>query len=224
MHTLQKIIITRLVKDNGQQYAVLTKGYDAEDNIVFHLKQLTGKGYVEKREDRYFLTASGIKLINTFQKSDLKDGPFKMMFVGFVCKNNDSFLIKKHSLVNPPFYNLPSGSPLFGEKIEIALPRIFEEETGVQVSFDTFKFDSLHLKTVKTKKDEVIFDDAFVVYIVTISDSLAQQMVFKKGSKWMNLDEIKKLENRWPEIDYCILRNNREVYKEYTIISDHHLI
>ena len=221
MHTLQKLLIKRLVEENGRIYSSLTKGYASEDNIAFHLKQLTAEDLIEKRDDKYFITPKGINALREFQKTDLQDNKFKMFFVGFVCKCGDEYLIKPHKNAKDIFYNLPSGSPLFGEKLEEALPRIFYEETNVHVPYTGFTFDSLHMKTVKTVQREILFDDAFAVYTVTITEAQKAVMVLNKGCEWLNKSSIERLLNRWPEIDYCVLRKDCEVYKEYSVTSDY---
>lgn len=221
MHTLQKLLITRLVKENGLNYSVLTKGYDAEDNIAFHLKQLTSKGLVEKRNDRYFLTAEGVNTLNSFQKTDLQDNAFKMTYVGYICLCGDSVLIKPHKNASEIFYNLPSGSPLFAEDLNDALTRIFYEETDINLPYESFSFDSLHMKTIKAKNGKVLFDDAFVVYKVEVSEDQKTKMKLKKGCEWKTLKEIENLDNKWPEIDQCVLRRDWEVYKKYTVVCDY---
>lgn len=221
MHTLQKLLITRLIKHNGLSYAELTKGYDSEDNIVFHLKQLTSKGFVEKQENKYFLTPDGVTTLNTFQKTDLQDNSFKMTFFGFICKCGEFYLIKPHKNTNEAFYNLPSGSPLFGEKLEDALPRTFHEETATYIPFDKFTFDSIHLKTVKTEQGKVLFDDTFIVYSVSVTEKQKDTMDLKKGSIWLSSEEVIKISDKWPEVDMCILRKDWKLYRNYDVICNY---
>lgn len=221
MHTLQKLLIKRLVEENGRVYSSLTRGYDSEDNIAFHLKQLLADELVEKREEKYFITAKGINKLNEFQKTDLKDNTFKMCFVGFVCKCGDEYLIKPHKNAMEVFYNLPSGSPLFGEDLTDALPRIFYDETVINLKYEDFNFDSFHMKTVKSADGDVLFDDAFVVFLVDVTSEQKEKMVMKKGCEWQRKESLEQLKNKWPETDFCILRENWGIYKNYTIVSDY---
>lgn len=221
MHTLQKLLIKRLVEENGRSFASLTNGYDAEDNIVFHLKQLTSNNLVEKRDDKYFITAKGINTLNTFQKTDLQDNTFKMFFVGIVCNCGDEYLIKPHKNAKDTFYNLPSGSPLFSEDLKDALPRIFFDETGIHTPYESFVFDSLHMKTVITKDNKVLFDDAFGVYKVTVNIEQKDKMSLRKGCEWMEIDTIQELPNKWPEIDLCVLRKGWATYNKYVVVCDY---
>lgn len=217
MHILQKLLIKRLVEENGRSYSSLTGGYDSEDNIAFHLKQLLASDFVEKREDRYFITVRGLNILNTFQKSDLKEDIFKKYFVGFVIKCGEQYLIKQHPKVKEPYYNLPSGTPLFGEPVADALARILFRETGIQLPPESFIFDSLHLKSVKTKEGEVAFDDVFGVYSAEISESAKNTVVLGSDYLWQRREELSAMSNVWPEIKFCILREDWEVYKTYTV-------
>lgn len=221
MHNLQKLLIKRLVEENGRSFASLTKGYDAEDNIVFHLKKLISDEFVEKKDEKYFITPKGINTLNTFQKTDLQDNAFKMFFVGIVCKNGNDYLIKPHNNAKDVFHNLPSGSPLFAEDLEVALPRIFYDETSLNLGFDRFVFNALHMKTIQTSSGEILFDDAFGIYSVETSDNERVNMTLKKGCVWMHIDQIVELKNCWPEIEFCILKKDWEVYKKYTVICDY---
>lgn len=221
MHTLQKLLIKRLVEENGRIYSSLTRGYDSEDNIAFHLKQLLSDVLVEKREEKYFITAKGINKLNEFQKTDLQDNTFKMCFVGFVCKCGDEYLIKPHKNAKEVFYNLPSGSPLFGEDLMDALPRIFYDETDLHLACENFKFDSVHIKTVKSTDGKILFDDAFVVFLVDVTSVQKEKMVMMKGCEWQVKDLLEQLKTKWPEIDYCILKKDWEVYKKYSVTCDY---
>ncbi|KKT83189.1 MAG: hypothetical protein UW82_C0045G0012 [candidate division WWE3 bacterium GW2011_GWC2_44_9] len=221
MHLVQKLLIKRLVEENGRSYSSLTKGYDSKDNIAFHLKQLISGNLIEKRDDQYYITPEGINILNTFQKTDLQDNSFKMFFVGIVCRCGEEYLIKPHTNTKDIFYNLPSGSPLFGEDLEDALPRIFYEEMGINIQFLAFSLDSLHMKTVKSKADAVLFDDVFGVYKVEVTTEQKSRMTLKKGSVWMSEDKIEELENKWPELDLCILRKGWELYNKYTVVCNY---
>lgn len=221
MHGIQKILLKRLHLQNKQKYSILTSGYDFEDNIVFHLKQLISKGLVKKEGDYYFITAEGVKEITDYDLPTLEDTGFKTFFVGFLCTDGDKYLIKEHPTEINNCYNLPSGKPRFGEKTEDALIRTFEANTGIKLTPYDFKYQSLHLKTVKTSDGETLFDDAFAIYKVDINEEQKNQMRLHKQIKWMSAEEIKELSNRWPELDICIINQDTAQYKNYEFISDY---
>lgn len=221
MHEVQKILLKRLFLHNKQKYSTLTSGYDFEDNIVFHLKQLLNKGFIKKEENFYFITPEGIREITDYDLAALEDSGFKTFFIGFLCTDGEKYLIKEHPTENNNCFNLPSGKPRFGEKIEEALIRTFQTNTGLTLNPDDFTYQSLHLKTVKTSEGEVLFDDAFAIYKVGINEDQKKEMKLHANIKWMSIEEIKKIPNLWPEIDYCILQKDSSPYLTYEFISDY---
>ncbi len=221
MHQVQKIILKRLLIKNKQSYSSLTSGYNFEDNIVFHLKQLVSKGFIKKENSDYSLTTEGTKEITNYDLNSLEDTGFKTFFTGFICKCGDEYLIKEHPNGKTVFYNLPSGKPNFGEKIEGALIRTFYENTKLELTSKDFKYISLHLKTVKTSNGEILFDDAFAIYEVNISESQKAKMKLAKNINWFSLDEVENLKNFWPEIDILLLQNNKQYYMAYEFISNY---
>jgi len=221
MHEIQKILLKRLLIQNRQKYSVLTVGYDFDDNVVFHLKQLINKGLVKKDADKYLITVDGIRVITDYDLPTIEDTGYKTFFVGFLCNFGNEFLIKEHPTETTNFYNLPSGKPRFGEKIETALVRTFEANIGLVLPESNFQFQSLHLKTVKTPRGEALFDDAFTIYKVNINKEQMENMKLNKQVSWKSIEEITALKNRWPEIDICILDNDETTYKVYEVTSDY---
>jgi len=221
MHEIQKIVLKRLLVQNKQRYSVLTVGYDFEDNIVFHLKQLISKGLVKKDNDKYLITIDGVKAITDYDLPTIEDTGYKTFFIGFLCNFGDEFLIKEHPTGTTNFYNLPSGKPKFGEAIGNALTRTFEANTGIVLSENKFEFQSLHLKTIQTSQREVLFDDAFAIYKIGINIEQKEKMRLHKQVSWKSLEKIKKLSNRWPEINITILQGNHSPYLVYEFTSDY---
>ncbi|HTK03509.1 MAG TPA: hypothetical protein VL401_01945 [Alphaproteobacteria bacterium] len=221
MHRIQKILLKRLLVKNNQIYSSLTSGYNFEDNIVFHLKQLISKGFIKKESSHYFLTAKGTREITNYDLNSLQDSGFKNFFIGFVCKCGDNYLIKGHPNGKSNFFNFPSGKPKFGENIDDALVRTFYENTKLKLKFEDFKYISLHLKTVKTSSGETLFDDAFAIYEVNISESQKAKMKLAKNINWFSVDEIKVLKNLWPEIDILLLESNKQNYLVYEFTSNY---
>lgn len=213
MHQIQKTILNRLLTKNHQKYSTLTAGYDFEENIVFHLKQLMVKNLIKKENEFYSLTAEGVKEA----KNEVTG--LKMFFVGFVCEINGKYLVREHLAGKTNFYNLPSGKPQFGEDINRALSRIFYELTCLKLKPENFNFLSLHLKTVKTSAGEILFDDAFAIYEVKINN--AEKIKLKQEIKLLSLEEIKKLPYCWPEIDLCIINKIKKNYLAYEFSTDY---
>lgn len=222
MHQIQKVLLKRLLAQNKKRYSVLTSDYNYEDNVVFHLKQLLKDSLISKNDNFYSITTNGIKTITDLDLELLEDTGVKTFFIGFLCSCEGKYLVKEHPAAGENnFYNLPSGRPRFGEKIDDELVRTFSENTRIRLKASDFKYLSLHLKTVKNSLNEILFDDAFAVYEVRITKGQQEKMNLKSEIKWRTREEVAKLENRWPEIDSFILKNDLTSYSSYTIISNY---
>lgn len=222
MHKIQKILLKRLSIQNNQRYGTLTSGYDFEDNIVFHLKQLINNNLIEKTDGVYSITLKGVKEIAKFEPFWLEDKGAKTFFIGFLCTDsNGNYLVKSHPQAKVNFYNLPSGKPFFGENIEMALTRTFKMNTGLVLNHNDFKFLSLHLKTIQTSTGEVLFDDAFTIYKVEVDEKQKAKMKLLNSVEWVSQNDVKKFQHKWPEIDMLILGMDLSTYKSYIHISDY---
>jgi len=221
MHDIQKILLKRLLHQNSQKYSTLTVGYNFEDNIVFHLKQLISHKLIGKLNGNYVITAEGVKTITQYDLTTIKDLGFKTFFIGFLCNFEDQYLIKEHPTEHSNFYNLPSGKPRFGEPIDIALVRTFEENTGIILKPSDFRYKSLHLKTVKTSDGEVLFDDAFAIYQVNVNLQQKDFMKLHKQISWKSTKNIKSLNDRWPEIDLMVIQKDQMEYRAYEFFSNY---
>lgn len=222
MHKLQKTLLKRLIQQNNLRFGQLTSGYDFEDNILWHLNKLMENGLIAKNNGIYSLTLSGIKEITKYEPLELEEKGVKSFFIGFLCKDNDeNYLIKSHSQAKVNFYNLPSGKPFFGEKIEDSLQRTFMQNTGLMLRPDRFSFVSLHLKTIKTIQEEILFDDAFTIYSVEIQANEKKLMSLMESINWKSPSEIQDLSPKWPEIDMCILNKGYSPYVAYEHVSNY---
>ena len=221
MHKTQKILLKRLLTGGKQRYSSIACGYSYEDNVVFHLKQLIDKKIVTKKDGLYSLTRIGVGKITSYDLVLLEDIGFKSFLVGFLCRYQDEYLIKSHPQAEKDFFNFPSGQPQFGEQINTALVRFFKFNTGITTNSNVFKFLSIHLKTVESKAGETIFDDAFAIYEAKITKTQKEKMKLHKQVHWMSLQKIKKLKNRWPEIDIVIIKKSKSPYMEYKFISNY---
>ena len=166
--------------------------------------------YIEKKDSVYSITAEGIKQIYSYELSDLTNPGIKTFFIGFIVTDSEeNYLIKSHLTAKVNFYNLPSGRPKFGEKMEEALIRLFFDNTGIKIEPARFEYKCLHTKIVKTTGGEPLFEK--------------KNMKLMEGMGWYSLVEIKKLTNCWPEIKMCILEKNIVPYASYEVVTDYKL-
>lgn len=221
MHTTQKALLKRLVLSGKQKYSALTRGFTYDDNILFHLNQLLKKNLVSKTTAGYRITKAGTQALYKFDFATLTDTGFWSFMCGLICSCGNRYLLKSHSQAINNFFNLPSGQPQLSETIDKALVRLLHQYTGFKAKPTDFNFLSLHLKTIKNTSGEIIFNDAFTVYKITVSPSHKAAMKLHSQVAWYSKEEIKTLPNRWPEIDLCILKKDRTPYRVYSFTSDY---
>jgi len=222
MHELQKLLLWRLFKQGDLNYASLTKDYDFEDNVVFHLKQLEKNKLIKKRESHYSITTRGIKEIAKYEPNNLKHKGLKTFFVGLFCEGTTGeLLLKEHPHARNNFYNLPNGKPHFGEDINQSLVRIFKSNCGIELSKERFSFLSLHLKTIQTSNNETLFDDAFTIYQIKLTQKEINSLKLTPEISWYSKEEVKEIENKWPEVNFCLNTNKQVPYLAYKYTSDY---
>jgi hypothetical protein len=224
MHKLQKILLARLVKKNGQTYSSLTEGYDFDDNIVYHLKKLIKKKYVSKRDGKYYLTTQGLAVSGSFDLNSLDDRKFKTGYIGFVCKYQDSFLLRSRNTQGVNFYKLPGGKPLFGVPFPEECSRLFKIETSLELDPMRFVFRQLHSKIQKDSKRKTMFDDILFVLDIELVRDEYKKAKLRSGNEWYKRKDIRTLKNTWPEINHCILKNSKVPLLTYEFMNDYHLV
>lgn len=223
MHKFQKVLLKRLVKDNGLKFSKLTKGYSFEDNIVFHLKQLLKNKLVQKHGDRYFLTSQGLMDSGQFDLETLEEKRYKSLFIGFVIRVGQSYMLREHKGGDQKFYRLPGGKPYLGEKLEDACRRLLKREIAFKKQIPQFRYDSTHYKIQYTSKGSVLFDNILAVYVVTGVGTDLEKINIRNKNRWFKRTEVEKLKNKWPEIDICILKKDWKPVSEYQLICDYNL-
>ncbi|MBU2577244.1 hypothetical protein KKA69_00250, partial [Patescibacteria group bacterium] len=211
----------RLLAEGKQKYSTLTRGYTYEDNVVFHLKQLVNNKFITKKDSYYSLTRLGVNKITSYDLTLLEDTGFKSFLVGFLCRYQDEYLIKSHPQAEKDFFNFPSGQPRFDEHIDKALVRIFKFNTGITITPKNFKFLSVHLKTIRSKEREAIFDDAFAIFEVEITKDQKEKMKLHEQIHWMSLEQVRNLKNCWPEINIVVIEKDKRPYMSYEFSSDY---
>jgi hypothetical protein len=222
LHKIQRLLLKRLVKKNGLKYSKLTRGYNYEDNVVFHLKQLISNKQIQKRNSKYFLTSKGLIDSGKFDLKSLQEKGVKKVTIGFIIGLGNKYVIREHIGGGVKFYRLPWGKPFFGEKMSDACKRLLKKEIDAPESIK-FKFDSNHYKIQYTSNGEILFDDLLAVYKVIIPDKSQKDAKLKYKNKLFTASEIKKLANKWPEVDICLLRKGWKAMLEYDLVCDYNL-
>lgn len=224
MHPIQKLLLSRLVKTSVLTYGNLTRGHDAEDNVLYHLNRLLQAGYVSKEEKgQYRLTTKGLRASTRFTQTDLEENQWKMGWFSFVAKFDDEFLIRRRILGESQFSKLPGAKPQNGVPQGESLQDTFALESGLELSTERFQYNSTHTKIQRTSTGDVLFDDIMLVYNVELNREEHSKSNPRDHTEWISRSVLAGLPNLWPEIDLCILNPQGKRYYTYEFVNDYNL-
>lgn len=214
MNLKQRRILRKLVSNNGQRFSSLQEGFLLEDKFPYHLKQLVKNGLVNKRDECYFLTKSGMRATAYFDARSLEEYNLKIPRLVFVCKDREKYRLTKYLEFGSKhniWYNLPGGNVVFGETINQACVRLLKGnyEVDGEVCYRATK----HLIHYATDGD-VLFDDILLIFDVVVIKRPAEH------SKWLTINEICKLKKRHPLIDQFIIEDDRASFSEGTFVQN----
>jgi len=216
MNIKQRKILNILEFNNGLKYSELYKNFKEEDRFSYHLKQLLIQGYINKREDNYFITRLGVQITENFKSSTLEIRTLKIPINLFVCTYEDKFLIRK------PFpddicYSLPNIKAEWGIKYDSVFSEQFPAKFGATCKEIAYR-STLHLLEYTTDK-KLLYDDIFVVFDVEVKDIINTD----DQNLWLTEEAIKQLPNRHRPIDLFILEKNREPFNDLEFTSNFNL-
>ena len=224
LHNIQKELLKRLVLKNSQRFGELTFGYDFGDNVAFHLKQLIKNGFAQKRSLKYYITKDGLEYSANYDLKTLADKKFKSIYIAFICKLGNKYMLRERKSESSVFYKLPGAKPLYGISFSEEIQRIFKLETNLKIDFEEFTFDGMHFKIQKTSNGRTLFDDVLMVYYLNLDNmNVLRGIKLRENTKWFEKEEIQYLKGKWPEIDICIFRNEWKPILEYTFVNDYNI-
>ncbi len=219
MNIKQKKILSLLTTRNGCRYSELYKGFTEEDKFPYHLKQLNNKGFVNKRDNLYYLTRYGAHETQEFNQTTLEDKKLKIPINIFICEYQGKYLIreifKEDKNVNT-HYALPGIKAEWGTKYNELFNNLVLKKFGVKVHA-TYR-STFHLLEYTLERD-IMFDDLLVVFDCEVSEVLDKQ----KQNLWLSKEEIATLTEKHPPIDTFILDHNREPFGEIYVLSNYNL-
>ncbi|MDD3648206.1 MAG: hypothetical protein PHS44_06970 [Candidatus Dojkabacteria bacterium] len=219
MHPKQKEILAKLKLVNGQRYSELYRGFDYEDKFPYHIKYLLQKGFINKRDRKYYLTRKGALKGSYFDDMTLNDRQHKIPIMLFVCKFKSLYYIWpkfKNDLNRRTVHTIPGAKAVFGERLADRAGDMLKVKYGVE---GRLKFRAIHEYTERTTDGKILFDDIFLVY-----DCLVENI--QSNVNWFKKAEVARLDNLWVIARRYILEDVQgsfhtdEVYENYYIHAE----
>ncbi len=197
MHDYQISILRELLFKPGARFRDMKKVDIPNDHFTFHVNQLIGQGYMEKKQGGYYLTTVGKEFANRMDTETLKierQAKLDIAINAFRTGNGKTeFLI--HKRLKEPFYGwygTHSGKIRWGEfPIETA-KREFLEETGLTGNFELKGI--VHYQHIH--KDGTFLEDKyFWIYWVENPTGELKTKVPEGENIWMTEEEFKRLDH-----------------------------
>jgi len=219
MNIKQKRILRKLVCINGQKYSQLYNGFQEDDKFAYHLKYLTSKGYVNKRENKYFLTKEGMKITAFFDSQTLQDDNIPTTMLLFICKYKNKYYINEHFDNDPNierhFLAFPSAKPILGKTLEESSKIGFFKKEGIDGDFQYQC--TVHYTNFATDKD-VLFDTIFIVFKAEIEKS---EYETSDMSKWRTIEELKSIDKKSIIIQKLLIDSCKEKYLQCNVVYNY---
>lgn len=198
---IQNHILSRLKNARSLRYSDMQPEGVPNDLYNYHLQFLVKKGYVEREDDGYRLSALGVKHVadpvpepTANQITSL----FKMNVITIVSRVLDGELqiLNQVRKSNPSYgkVGVMGGVVLKGERTEDAAARKLKSETGLDARFRVVGMERRMLYT-----DDGLFSD--VLFPIVYADSHSGKLVDTDfgENKWVGIDEA--IENESAEFD-----------------------
>jgi hypothetical protein len=215
MNVKQKKILRGLVVVNGQKYSELYQGFTENDKFPYHLKHLVTKGYVNKREGKYFISKVGMSFSGLFDYRTFQEYSLLPAVLIFICKYADKYYINNHFEQDPNisrhFFALPSAKPKLGLTLEDASNQGFLSKQGINAQF---KYRCTYHYVNKATDGEILFANIFLVYETEIDE---QEFNKSDQHKWMTIDQLKAVPSKSLIIQRLLIENVRDAYIQDTV-------
>lgn len=179
--------------EKGAKYSDLKINEIENDLYNYHLQKLVKDGFLEKRENQYFLTEKGKSFVTNIDERDLQKPPAYKVSV-YLCPVKDGKILLTKRLKHPQYgyVGLISEKKKYGEELLETAKRALLEESGLY-SEDFKLIGNLH--QIRKNSQEAIIEDG--VFYIFYTDKFQGELIQKslEGEYfWVKLDEVQKLE------------------------------
>lgn len=211
----QKELLLKLSKASSLRFNdLLIDGLESE-HMNYHLKKLLELKFVEKDENKYFLTDAGKHFVNSLDDvtSIVEKQPKVSVIIIGVRKNEESgeiqFLLSRRR--EQPYLGKVGrigGKVRFGEQLEAAARRELLEETGLTA--EKMTLERIYRKMRKRPSGEFVQDVIFHIFLATgFSGELITETPYQDNF-WASNRELKENPDRYDLYDDLVLEERLE--------------
>ena len=201
---LQRTILNKIkFMATGGRYSELQLHGVENDLFNYHLQQLVKNGYLEKREEKYWLTPQGKSLVtNMDDTTKIVYGGYKVST--YMCPVVGGKVLLYRRLKQPQYgyVGMISGKIAYGESILTTANREFKEECGLTGEFKIIG----NLRQIRKDAEGKVREDG--VFYICYTDKVAgdlQEAGLEGEYFWVELDKVKEIERLFkPSVEIII--------------------
>lgn len=216
----QMNILNTLIFKSEARFAEINVNKLPNDQFNYHLKRLIHEGLVSKNENgKYSLSNKGREFAGGIDIFSMKiERQAKTSVIAVCTKEEDgkTYYLMQKRLKHPNFgwYGFPSGKAKFGNFLIDDVLRELEEETGLNGNPE---LKIIHHVLVKlTSSPDFVEDKIIYYYRIQNPKGVLENANIEGENYWMTVEEIRNLENLFPDKLWIIenLNTDRLIFKE----------
>ncbi len=165
MHHIQRSIILSLARTSPLRFSDLQPPRIPNNTFTYHLKKLTGSGYVELTETGYIPTRKALKLVAYGSNESSRTrtpGPITMIYVQN--KEGEVLLLNRNRKPFQGWYGIPGGWIHLGETADEAAQRELTEKTTLVSDGNLSAAGVIDLKYIQQDTNDIFLHVLGFVY------------------------------------------------------------
>ena len=154
--------------------------------LVYHLDQMKKQGLIEKQEDAYQLTKTAEEMLPFYMHLTKQETGVLPVVLTAITKDNQVCLIKRGKRPYQDHWGFVGGKMKMGESIKETALREAQEETSLDLEFDSVK-GIFHEHTHENQKPK----HSFLLILVKLNAKNKDFKITEEGElKWFDLDNL----------------------------------
>ncbi|MCK4589463.1 MAG: NUDIX hydrolase [Nanoarchaeota archaeon] len=182
-----KLIFELFTKNHKLKFNQIEKHLNIRSNLlVYHLDKMKQQGLLEKQDDIYQLTKNAEEMLPFYAHLTQKETGVLPVVLTAIIKDNQICLIKRGKRPYKDHWGFVGGKIKMGESIKETALREAQEETSLDLEFDSIK-NIVHEHTRENQKPK----HSFLLILVQLNAKNKDFKITEEGElKWFDLDNL----------------------------------
>lgn len=196
-HYYQNMILKKLMYQDAQKFSELQIPNIESKLFTYHLKKLREQKFVEKKDNKYYLTLDGKMYLDRIDEANMDIEKLPKVSVATyplrVNKDGVTEILLSRRLKHPNYGKVVGigGKVRFGETFEETAKRELLEETGLRGKFEMTNILRKIAHNSEEEGSKAIMDIVFVLFKVTEVEGELLNEIKDQENFWYELDKVK---------------------------------